>query len=555
MPIDPNIALSVRPQPVPNIAETYGNMLQLKNLANRNQIEQQQIQAGQQEQQLRQQQIQDQQTVMQEMAKNPDPKVYLPALRGKVSPATYNAMIKADAETREQLAKTDQAELALLKDKNDRFMGLLNQAKALPPDQYAQQWPAILQTAEEIHPGTAQKFGLNPQTPVPQQNLDAFGIGLQTQEQYIKQAQEDAAAKKRPFEQREVEAKAQTAESEASIKGAEADAIKGGALPPNLAEMKYQSILQKLSARQPVSPVDVSWAKAYEASKAKSSITSDSLGVTSTNTSRPQGLAAVGAGGAPRAAGGGAPQAGSNSPQSLKDSLVDMIGQYKYNPALFSRLVTKHPDVLAMVNQKYPDFRQSDYNAINKAVTDLAPSGKTGQQITSYNTFLRHAGALYDAVETLDNSKYSDLLNKPLNWLAQHTGDPRVADFMAAMQPPMKEFQSFLLNNHAMHTEDVKDAHDLIDQNKTPQEIKAVLKRFAETGSARLSEQNESFKRVTGRDIPNLVSPEAAKAYNKITQSGGGMIRVQIPGHPPGQIPASAKDKFLKDNPTATILQ
>jgi hypothetical protein len=34
-----------------------------------------------------------------------------------------------------------------------------------------------------------------------------------------------------------------------------------------------------------------------------------------------------------------------------------------------------------------------------------------------------------------------------------------------------------------------------------------------------------------------------------------GMITVQIPGHPPGQIPASALAKFRRDNPTAQVTQ
>jgi hypothetical protein len=314
-----------------------------------------------------------------------------------------------------------------------------------------------------------------------------------------------------------------------------------------MAEGRYRFVLQKIAAKQPVSPDDMNFAHSYEAANKKTSTASDSLGVTSNTTSGPAGLAAIGAGrqaiAMPNAGGGqsagasrpaGAPVA---KPQGAKADLVDMIGQYKLNPSQMARLTAKHPDVLAAVNAKYPDWSQSNYNAANKAITDLAPSGKTGQQITSYNTFLRHAGALYDAVDSLDNSKYSDLLNKPVNWLAQHTGDPRVADFMAAMQPPMKEFQSFLLNNHAMHEEDVKDAHSLIDVNKTPQEIRAVLKRFAETGSARLSEQNESFKRVTGRDIPNLVSPQAAAAYNKIAGQGGSTKTISM-----SQIQQAAKD-------------
>lgn len=419
----------------------------------------------------------------------------------------YSVIAKNDAETGASNLKT-------LKDKNDLALGAIDAAKQVPDEQLADHLGATIQsltqngTLDQQHAQAgvqlvqAVKSG-QMDAKTARQQLDLYEKGLQGRSSLIEQTFKESETRKQNAEAAKLEQE-----------------TKYTAGPS--AEGRYRFVLSRLAAKLPVSQEDLDFARGFEASNAKTTTQSDSLGVTSTNTSRPSGLAIVGGRPAPVGGAPSTPKAGGGAtPQSTSDSLVDSIGQYKYNPTLLNRLAVKHPEILAKVTQKYPDWSQSNYNAINKAITDLAPSGKTGQQITSYNTFLRHAGALYDAVDSLDNSKYSDLLNKPLNWLAQHTGDARVADFMAAMQPPMKEFQSFLLNNHAMHEEDVKDAHSLIDVNKTPQEIRAVLKRFAETGSARLSEQNESFKRITGRDIPNLVSPEAAKAYNKITGQGG----------------------------------
>lgn len=508
------------------------------------QIQQQQqtLEAGRQENQIRAQQLKDQQAMTQAM-QDWDGKDMnaLPGLMLKRG-ASAQAVMSTKAgliKQQQDLANLSKDQLANEKAKNDYFVQALDNVKSLPPEQQPAGFQSAVQDAVQkghLDPQTAQ--GLQYQGP---QQLDLLEKTLTGHAGVLDQALKQS-------ETREKTAQAAKLEQETQYTAGPA------------AEGRYRFVLGKLLAKQPVSPEDLNFAKAYEASNSKTTSASDSLGVTSTNTSRPSGLATVGGRAGVAAANvstGGTGGTGSRSAGSLRDSLVDEIGQYKLNPQMLSRMTIKHPEIIAQVAQKYPDWSQSNYNASNKAITDLAPSGKTGQQITSYNTFLRHAGALYDAVNTLDNSKYSDLLNRPLNWLAQHTGDPRVADFMAAMQPPMKEFQSFLLNNHAMHEEDVKDAHSLIDQNKTPQEIRAVLKRFAETGSARLSEQNESFKRVTGRDIPNLVSAPAAAAYNKITGQSGpsGMITVQIPGHPPGKIPAGAKAQFMKDHPDATVMQ
>lgn len=498
------------------------------------QIQQQKqtLEAGALENQQRQQQINDMKTIQATapnyVKKDADGKPngfdydgFAADVQAKgVSPATMAQLTtvrKNAADASLAQANAGKSTLEAQKDLTDQAFSHLEGIRGeTDPDKRQSRWQAAVQWAGQNGVQGADKI---PQQAPDDKGLSGLELTLGMHQQAIADAQKTADAQK--------------AQAEAKLAQQKVDL--NNPTDPDVQKAKYQGIIQKLQTKDPsLTMGEVNWAKSFEFSQRKTATQSDSLGVTSTNVSGPSGMSAAGGnpfaasgagkgGGQPTAAGGASitPRpAGASSPQNLKDSIVDEIGQYKLNPAMLSRMMVKHPEIIAQVNQKYPDWSQPNYNAANKAVTDLAPSGKTGQQITSYNTFLRHAGALYDAVNSLDNSKYSDLINKPLNWLAQHTGDPRIADFMAAMQPPMKEFQSFLLNNHAMHDEDVKDAHNLIDQNKTPQEIRAVLNRFAETGSARLSEQNESFKRVTGRDIPNLVSPQAAAAYNKITGQG-----------------------------------
>ena len=169
-----------------------------------------------------------------------------------------------------------------------------------------------------------------------------------------------------------------------------------------------------------------------------------------------------------------------------------------------------------------------------KAWRDLSPGGKTGTQVTSYNTFLQHTGQLYDAVSELKNSGYPGW-NKPLNWLRTQTGDPRVKAFLAKEEPVKKEFESFLLNNRALYSEDRADANKYLDENSSPAQMYGVLPSLIHTGFARINEQNNSFKRATGEDIPNLISPEAQKAIDRVggnqpygsnqPAQGGGMIR------------------------------
>jgi len=503
-------------------------------------LQKQAVAQGQAETQLKQQAVVNQQAGLKAMQEWDGKDIStLPGLYAKHgADATTVMSLKGNILKQQQdLANLDKDSLANEATRNDQLLGHLDAIKGVTDP--AQRATAAKTQAQQIldaklvrDPQTAQMIqAIASGQTVPDDNqLALFEKGLTAHKAQIEQAK--SAAQTQEATARAGEAGAQQKKIEAETAG----------LAGPLAEAEYRRILAKKASGQQLVPSEQFFAQGFEASQAKTTTQADSLGITSTNTSRPAGLATVGGRGHPSIVpspssiipnatpgpvhqvplgGGTVPPASSNvKPQNLEESIVDSIGQYKYPVTNLNRFVVKHPEIIAQVNQKYPDWSQPNYNSISKAVTDLAPSGKTGQQITSYNTFLRHAGALYDAVDSLNNSKYSDLLNKPINWLQQHLGDPRVADFMAAMQPPMKEFQSFLLNNHAMHDEDVKDAHSLIDVDKTPQEIRAVLKRFAEMGSARLSEQNESFKRVTGKDIPNLVSPAAAAAYNKIVNGG-----------------------------------
>jgi hypothetical protein len=166
------------PAPPINPLEQQARILAIKNMMTQGQEGQQQLIASTQENTMRAQQIKDQQTVMQTLSQNGgDLAAALPQLAGKVTPQTYMGLAKAHYETREAALKMTSEQLGLEKTQNDNLLGLIDQAKALPPDQYAQQWPAIAQRAVQIKPEIAKQ--INPNQPVPQQALDQFAIGIQ----------------------------------------------------------------------------------------------------------------------------------------------------------------------------------------------------------------------------------------------------------------------------------------------------------------------------------------------------------------------------------------
>jgi len=177
------------------------------------------------------------------------------------------------------------------------------------------------------------------------------------------------------------------------------------------------------------------------------------------------------------------------------------------------------------VTPQFDPETQANLKSYTQAYKDLAPSGKLGTQVTSYNTFLRHVGNLYNSIDELQNSGYPDW-NHTVNWLRAHSGDPRVKTFLAKLDPVQKEFQSFLLNNRALYSEDRDTAQKMLSLDDAPQAMKATLATLIHTGNDRLAEANESFKRTTGEDIPDLLSPQAQKVIGSV---GGPAAAAQMP--------------------------
>src|SRR6185437_5184126 len=73
--------------------------------------------------------------------------------------------------------KMSNEQLANDKTRNDNLLGLMDDVKKLPPDQYAQQWPQIAQRAIQIKPELQGQ--IDPNKPIPQEQLGQFQLGVQ----------------------------------------------------------------------------------------------------------------------------------------------------------------------------------------------------------------------------------------------------------------------------------------------------------------------------------------------------------------------------------------
>lgn len=198
----------------PDVVGSYGRGVQVRNLMNvsdqqqamspgQQQLQQQQIQAGaqglqQNKMQLQQQQqdAQDQKTIQEAAAARGGSVLdALPDLSGKISPKAYTALVDHVDKKKKETADLTKVETENQKAASDNMLGLIDEASKLPPDQYQQMLPQIMQRALEINPKL--KGQIDPSKSIPQNELSHLGIGLTLESQLAAQSlakrQENAA--------------------------------------------------------------------------------------------------------------------------------------------------------------------------------------------------------------------------------------------------------------------------------------------------------------------------------------------------------------------------
>lgn len=159
-----------------------------------------------------------------------------------------------------------------------------------------------------------------------------------------------------------------------------------------------------------------------------------------------------------------------------------------------------------------PKFTPSVVDRMIK-MYDEYTTGKIGDQLQSFGTFLEHAGAAKDAADNIYNSSVP-LFNKPLNWWKEHaSGDPNYQAFVTALEPVRKEFEGFLLGGRALYGDDRKNAEIILNENSSPAQINAALKQMGHTVKARYNELDHRFQNTMHHSIEQTVGPlsDAAK--------------------------------------------
>lgn len=142
--------------------------------------------------------------------------------------------------------------------------------------------------------------------------------------------------------------------------------------------------------------------------------------------------------------------------------------------------------------------------------------GKDSIGVQSFDTFLQHAGEVTETLKGIQLTG-SPAFNKPMNWWRRNmAGSPEYQRLITSLEPVTKEFESFLLNQRALYTDDRKRMDIILSPDSTPAQIMSALNQMGKTAKDRYGAMNQRYKRVMGQDIQNPFSPEALSGAVKI---------------------------------------
>jgi hypothetical protein len=165
--------------------------------------------------------------------------------------------------------------------------------------------------------------------------------------------------------------------------------------------------------------------------------------------------------------------------------------------------------VLADLNQYDPTFDAINYQSRYRTRQDFT-SGKSAQNITSFNTAIGHLGTLQSAANGLGNS-WSPLYNTIANFVESARGNPRIVRFETAKQAVADELTRAFRGTGG-NVSDIKDWEKNLNAANSPEQLKAAIEQAVNLLGSRIESVGEQYRRGMGTtaDVTELLT-DAAK--------------------------------------------
>lgn len=153
-------------------------------------------------------------------------------------------------------------------------------------------------------------------------------------------------------------------------------------------------------------------------------------------------------------------------------------------------------------------------------------SGKSAQNLTSFNTVISHLDTLHNTIDGLKNSS-SPIYNKAANWLATNTGDTKYQEnfkkFDTARQAVTAELTRAFRGTGG-NVADIKDWNAKLDAADSPESLKAAVNSAIELLKGRVDAVGDQYNRgmKSSKEPIELLSPKAQEAIKRLETKTGG---------------------------------
>jgi hypothetical protein len=498
--IDSSIPLQARPPQVPDIAEQYGRMLQLKNMMQQGQMGDAQLQQQQMQTQQMAQDQKDQQIIREAYgAVSGDLDKLHAAVAGKVSPKAAQAIKTAAYEQHQKLLTLNKDEFDLESKKLERVGNVVNGLLQMDDQSMASAWPQIRSQVIQAGDTDAQT--------VPEQFPGRQGIQM-----YANMIDGGKAAFTRADEARKVSEEARTAaKSTAELPGIQADTAKKVAEQQSLQQYlaanpgktaaDYEIDIAKRKA--PTNEWDLLKSASQGNAEARKVLTEKTL-QTAREAAAKQNAETAASGGAPAYTGSAVGASTQYNDAALKGlSSADagvvkaMIEGRMPLPTAYALSKPYWQKMLGYAANYEPGFDATQWRVRLDTRVDFA-KGKAAQNVRSLNTLVDHLGKLTDAIKSLDNSRFP-IWNAVTNWSASQTGDPRITRFNTAAQAVESEAVNVFKGTGATDQE-IKEMRENFKTNGAPAQQMEAARTVMSLAFGRLraleSQYEQAFRKA-----------------------------------------------------------
>lgn len=192
-----------------------------------------------------------------------------------------------------------------------------------------------------------------------------------------------------------------------------------------------------------------------------------------------------------------------------------------------------------------PGFDTNLWTQRNKTTADFAPSGKSGQNVTSLNTVVGHLGDLMEKSDALKNVSGIPLANEKINdlknWYNKNSGDPAVTNFNIARNAVSDEMAK-VFRSSGMSDSEIRQWKDNLSSSFSPEQMRGAIKtgiglmdsRLAALADARSRGMSKTFE---PRDLMNDKSKATLQKLE--TWVNGGDAKEAALANPQGSQPSS----------------